>query len=410
MLKVGDVAWFSLRAAKEEGAEDVLTLEQEPIVEGAVVVLESATGAIRAMVGGWDFSRSKFNRVTQAKRQVGSAFKPFVLGAALEMGYTAADTIYDAPVAFPGLPDEPPYSPRNYYREYYGIVTLRRAIEESFNVSMVKLMDMVGAQQVIDFARRAGIESDLHPYPSLALGAVDLTPLEVAAAYAVFANQGLYVEPYMIESVGEPNGRILEQHGLTASKAMEPELAYILSHTLEGVVDRGTAVSAAALQASLAGKTGTTDDNSDAWFAGFTPKHSILVWVGHDVKRSIGRNMTGASAALPIWRQLVENGLEDGWINPADEFIAPPGIVSQPVEYETGLLAAPGATRVIDEAFVSGTEPALPFDRHWDRIMSLPWYQQQAYYLPKAGERMPAEVEDWQPIIDAWAGDQEEDE
>ncbi len=403
LLKIGDVAWFSFHETEE--GQSRLMLEQEPEVEGAVVVLESATGAVRAMVGGWDFARSKFNRVTQAKRQVGSAFKPFVFGAALEMGYTAADTLYDAPVAFPGIPGEPPYSPRNYYREYYGITTLRRAVEESFNVSMVKLMDMIGASQVIDFARRCGVESDLHPYPSLALGAVDLTPLEVAAAYAVFANQGLYVKPYLIESVTEPNGTVLEQHGLMAHKAMEPELAFVLSRVLEGVVDRGTAASANKLEAALAGKTGTTDDNSDAWFAGFTPKYSILVWVGHDVKKSIGRNMTGATAALPIWRELVAAGLEDGWINPAEEFIAPPGIDFQAIEARTGLLASAGADRVIREAFVAGTEPAQPFNPRWNRIMELPWFQQEAHYVPKAGERMPDGVADWDPILKRWADD-----
>ncbi len=407
LLGRGDVAWFRFADSEEDGAERQLVLDQEPEVEGAVVVIEAATGAIRAMVGGWDFQRSKFNRVTQARRQAGSSFKPFVLGAALKMGYTPADTLYDAPVAFPGLPDEPPYSPRNYYRQYYGISTLRKSIEDSYNVSMVKLMDLVGAQQVIDFAQSSGIESDLHPYPSLALGAVDLSPLEIAAAYAVFANQGLFVKPYLIESVREPNGGLLEQHTLTAHKAMDPEVAFVLSHTLEGVIDRGTGGSAKRLEAALAGKTGTTDDNADAWFAGFTPRHSILVWVGHDVKKSIGRNMTGATAALPIWIQLVEDGLEDGWINPADEFIAPPGIVFQPIDYHTGMLAGPGAETVIDEAFVAGTEPALPFNARWNRIMELPWYQQLAFYVPKAGERMPDGVADWDPIIQNWAADSE---
>ena len=401
LLKRGDVAWFQFREA-DDGAT-LLTLEQEPEIEGAVIVLEAATGAVRGMVGGWDFARSKFNRSTQARRQAGSSFKVFVLGAALEMGYTAADTLYDAPVAFPGVADQPPYSPRNYYRQYYGITTLRRAVEESFNVSMVKLMDLVGAQQVVDFARRCGIRSELHPYPSLALGAVDLTPLEVAAAYGVFANQGLYVEPYLIESVTDPDGNVLEEHGLTAHKAMDPELAYVLSHTLEGVVDRGTANSIRGIDAALAGKTGTTDDNGDAWFAGFTPRYSIVTWVGYDRKRSIGRNMTGATAALPIWRDVVQDGLEQGWINPAEEFIAPPGVVFQSIDYETGLLAAAGTERAIREAFVSGTEPAQRFEPRWIRIMGLPWYQQAAYYVPKAGERMPDGVADWDPIIQSWA-------
>lgn len=177
-------------------------------------------------------------------------------------------------------------------------------------------------------------------------------------------------------------------------------------HTLEGVVDRGTAASANGIEAALAGKTGTTDDNSDAWFPGLTPRYSILVWVGHDVKKSIGRNMTGATAALPIWRELVAAGLEDGWIHPAEEFSPPPGIVFQEIEYATGMLAGLGAERTIREAFVAGTEPAQPFNPRWRRIMALPWYQQEAHYVPKAGERMPDGVVDWDPIIQSWSEDE----
>ena len=214
LLKRGDVAWFRLEideeassaksanAASASGNGDesdggneepvlVLMLEQEPEMEAAVLVLESSTGAVRAMVGGWDFDRNEFNRATQARRQVGSAFKPFVFGAALENGFTAADTLFDGPVVFPGGAHQPDYSPRNFYRRYDGIQTLRAALETSINVTSVKLFDLVGAQQVIDFARRCGIESDLPPYTSLALGTAELTPLELAAAYSAFVNQGV---------------------------------------------------------------------------------------------------------------------------------------------------------------------------------------------------------------------------
>jgi len=354
------------------------------------VVLESATGAIRAMVGGWDFVRNQFNRVTQAHRQVGSAFKPFVYGAALEMGFTPADTVFDAPTAFLGADAQLSYVPRNYYRQYYGILTLRRALELSINVASVKLLDMIGVDRVIDFARRCGIESDLPPYPSLALGTADLTPLEMASAYSAIANHGTRVDPYLIERVAAADGRQLERHQTNTHAAMDPRAAYVLTQMLAGVVDRGTGVKLAALDLDLAGKTGTTDDYSDAWFIGFSPRYTMLSWVGYDVKRSIGRKMTGAEAALPIWKSLAEAGIADGWLTAGDRFTPPAGVVNRPVEYLTGLLPGPGEERVIDETFVAGTEPAQQYEPRWALIMSLPWYQQRPFYIPKEGEKMPS--------------------
>jgi penicillin-binding protein 1A len=393
----------SVREAAESGDARLLELQREPVLEGAVIVLESASGAVRALVGGWDFEDSKFNRATQARRQVGSAFKPMVFGAALEAGYTAADTFFDAPAAFADKDGALTYSPRNYYREYHGITTMRRALEKSMNVTAVKLMDLVGVGATIDFARRAGISSELPPFPSLALGSADFIPLELAAAYAAIANQGLHVEPYFIEEIVDPSGRVLEQHRTQARKAMDPEIAYVLSHMLEGVIDRGTGSEARHLDLDLAGKTGTTDNFSDAWFVGFTPRYTILVWVGHDVNKPIGRNMTGAAAALPIWIDVVEAGLEEAWISPQETFFVPPGIVFREVEAETGLLAAPGAAEIIEEAFVEGTEPVLTWETKWGEVASLPWYQQREFYLPKARERMPEDIEDWGPILQAWA-------
>ena len=406
----GDVAWFRWLPAEREDQQPTLVLEQEPEVEGALVVIESASGAVRAMVGGWSFERSKFNRVTQARRQVGSAFKPFVLGAALEAGFTPADTLFDGPTVFDGGNNVFNYSPRNYYPRYYGITTLRRVLELSINVSAVKLLDLVGAEQVVDFARRCGIASDLPPYPSLALGSASLTPLELAAAYAAIANHGLYVEPYLVERVADGTGRTLEQRSPRAYKSMEPETAYLLTTMLEGVVDRGTAKAAAKLPLALAGKTGTTDDYTDAWFVGFTPRYTVLVWVGHDRNRRIGRNMTGAEAALPIWMRLLETGLEEGWLQAEEEFTMPPDIVQVPVEYLSGLAAAPGALTVIDESFVRGTEPARQYDPRWGEILTLPWYQQRVFYLAKAGENMPEDVEDWELVREAWKASDEGNE
>ncbi len=406
ILSPGDVAWFELVASQEGGiAVDAIRLEQEPLLESTVIVLESATGAIRAMVGGWDFSRSSFNRATQAHRQVGSAFKAFVYGAALEAGLTAADTVFDAPAAFPGANTELSYSPRNYSRKYYGITTLRRGLELSMNVTAAKLGDLVGIERVIDFARRCGISSELPPYPSLALGAADLIPLELAASYATIANQGVFVQPYLIERITSPSGSLMEEHQPQARKAMEPGVAYVLGHILEGVIDRGTAVSARDLDVDLAGKTGTTDRYIDAWFVGYTPKFTILSWVGHDVPKPIGRRMTGASAALPAWKAIVADGLEEGWIPAGSRFTPPPAVVSLPVEYFSGLLPGTGAQRIVLEAFVAGTEPTRLYEPEYEKVFRLPWYQQQAFYLAKAGERMPEDVEDWTLVQEVWAED-----
>ncbi len=314
ILRSGDIAWFRRAQDAKRPEETYWRLEQEPEIEGAVVVLESATGAIRAMVGGWDFRRSRFNRAKQAMRQVGSSFKPFVFGAALENGFTPADTLFDAPALFPGADGLLTYSPRNYYRRYYGLLTLRRALELSVNVTSVKLMDLVGAARTIEFARRCGITVPLPPYPSLALGAADMLPMEVAAAYAAFANQGVLVKPYLVERVLSGSGGTLEQHEVEATKALEPATAFVLTSMLEGVVDRGTGARLADLPLDIAGKTGTTNDYTDAWFVGYTPRFTMLVWVGYDQKRSLGKKMTGAEAALPIWREIAESGLRDGWL------------------------------------------------------------------------------------------------
>jgi len=388
LLRAGDVVWIRPQADGETGRAGWV-LEQEPVIEGAVVVLESATGAVRALVGGWDFRRNKFDRATQAQRQVGSAFKPFVYGAALEAGFTAADTLFDAPTLFAGADGLPSYSPRNYYRRYSGIITLRRALEHSVNVTAVKLMEMIGAEATIDFARRCGMTAPLPPYPSLALGSADLVPLELAAAYAAFANQGVLVRPYLVERVLTRTGATIEQHQLEASKAMEPAVAYVVTAMLEGVIDRGTGARLADLPLDIAGKTGTTNDYTDAWFVGYTPRYTLLSWVGYDQKRSLGKKMTGAEAALPIWRELLESGLQAGWLSAGERFVRPPGVEIRPVEYRTGLAAAPGADQVIDEAFLAGTSPERAYEPRWARILELPWAQQRPFYTPKSGEHMP---------------------
>lgn len=412
LLQVGDVVW--LEAEQKSNDTFTLHLRQEPEMEAALVMLESSTGAVRAMVGGWDYARSEFNRATQAKRQIGSSFKPFIFGAALEMGYTPADTLFDAPVVFRGQGNLPTYSPRNFTREYYGIMTLRRALEQSINVTTAKLLDLVGIPRAIDFARRSGIASYLPPYPSLALGAAEMPPLELAAAYATLANQGVRVEPYLIDRVTTHDGLVLEEHTPQASEVIDTKVAYVLTQMLEGVVKRGTGARLADLDIALAGKTGTTDFYTDAWFVGYTPRYTLLVWVGYDQNRYLGPGMTGAAAALPIWREMVVSGLDAGWLEKGGRFAVPPGVETERIEYRTGLLPSPEASYVISESFLAGTQPVQRYDSTWNGVLDLPWYQQRPFYgQPKAGERMPEDVQDWGLVQDAWIskdeGDQEED-
>jgi penicillin-binding protein 1A len=409
ILKRGMVAWFRLAipvskdkkdgkdskdgkdAAPAVPAEPVLMLEQEPRIEAAAVVLENQTGAVRAMVGGWDFDRNKFNRITQAKRQVGSAFKVFVYGTALEQGWTPSDTLLDAPTSFMGADGRLSYRPENYYHKHYGIVTLRRALEQSINVPAVKLWDLVGGRRVIDFAARCGIRTPLPNYPSIALGAADLTPIELASAFATIANQGTHIEPHLIEKITGPDGHLLEQHFPAAYSSTTPGVAYVLTHMMEGVIDHGTAYAIKDLPIDIAGKTGTTDDFSDAWFVGFTPRYTILTWIGYDQKRSLGSGMSGAVAALPIWRKIAEDGLATGWLQKGETFAVPPGVVVKDIEYYSGLLSG-GGGRTLKEAFVSGTEPNRQVSSQWSTITTLPWYQQRAFYIPKEGEKMPGQA------------------
>ena len=207
----------------------------------------------------------------------------------------------------------------------------------------------------------------------------------------------------MIERITTADGRILEEHIPRATEVVSPQVAYVLTHMLRGVFQRGTAISAASLEVPVAGKTGTTDSYTDAWFVGYTPRHTLLVWVGYDQVRYLGRGMTGAAAALPIWRMTIERGIEEGWIDPNDRFERPAGVSTRRVEYHTGLLASDDATRTVHETFLAGTEPVQLYEGSWAGVLDLPWYQQRPFYgLPKAGERMPEDVDDWSLVQERW--------
>ena len=383
-VRRGDLVLLE-RLAGEGGKEETFVW-QEPLVEGAVVVLENGTGAVRAMVGGYDFSRSKFNRAVQALRQVGSAFKPVVYMTAVEEGFTPADTVLDSPISITIDPRQPAWQPQNYTRKYGGIETYQYAMENSINVPAVRVDLLVGTRRVIETARRLGIRQNLLAYPSLALGSFEVTPLEMTAAYSVFANQGLLYPPRLVERVRDAEGVLLEENPADPKEAAAPAPSYVMLKMLEGPPERGTAARAKSLGLQVAGKTGTTNDFSDAWFIGITPKYTIGVWVGHDTKKTLGPKSTGGDTALPIWMGIVSRMKEAGIVKPSDDFDVPQGVVFVPFDLATGYRATPGCSKVVLGAFVNGTQPTETCGDRPHAVSTLPHYLQKAVYAPKRGE------------------------
>jgi penicillin-binding protein 1A len=346
LFKVGDLIEVNVRALEGRRPTE-LTLEQPPAVEGALVAIDNRTGQIRAMVGGFSFARSKFNRATQARRQVGSLFKPFVFTAAIDRGFTSVSTFIDEPVSYEAGPNQPPYQPLNYDRKYEGHVTLRRALEQSRNIPAVKAMAELGPKEVVGYAKRFGLKGDYQPYLSLALGAAEATLVEMTSAYSAFANQGVRLEPYAVMSIADREGNVLLENRPEPREALRADTAFVMTNLLRGVVQRGTAQAAAALDWPLAGKTGTMDEYTDAWFIGFDPNITIGVWVGYDEKKPLGNGETGAAAALPIWIDFMKVYLEKyGDRKNPPQFEAPGNIVF--VTLDSG----------VSEAFINGTQPA----------------------------------------------------
>jgi penicillin-binding protein 1A len=318
--------------------------------EGAVVTLEPQTGYVRALVGGYDFFRSEFNRAVQAKRQPGSAFKPFVYIAALESGFTAASRIEDSPVSYP-IGGGNVWKPKNYDRKFRGATTLQQALEESVNVVTVKLQERIGVNRTVQVARRLGVTSPLDVNLSMALGTSDLTLLELTSAYGVLANQGTWMQPTTIRYVTNGQGQLLEEHVPQGREAIAQETAYVITHMMRGVVERGTGQAAKVLGRPIAAKTGTTDDYSNAWFIGFTPKIATGVWVGYDRPRSLGKDETGSRVAVPIWVSYMGKVLGD---SPKEDFPVPERVVLVPIDLDP----SNECVRVVTMAFVRGTEPA----------------------------------------------------
>ncbi|OLB84497.1 MAG: penicillin-binding protein [Chloroflexi bacterium 13_1_40CM_55_7] len=330
ILKVGDIVYVKVLSLGPKPKIRV-SLEQDSGAQGALVALDNSTGEIKAMAGGRDFNLSKFNRATQALRQVGSSFKPYVYTAAIDQGAKPDDTIMDGPVTFQTASG--PYVPHNYDEKFEGSITLRRALAQSRNIPALQLAQNLGIKNVIDYAHRFGITSNIPAYLPVALGAAEVTLLEQTSAYSVFPNDGVRVNPRYITKVTDYEGRVLEEDFAEVKDVISMNTARIMTSMLRDVVLHGTAISATVMKYPLAGKTGTTNNSTDAWFVGFSPSITCGVWMGFDEKKSLGPKETGAHAALPIWMDFMKialAGKEPGEFAPPPEL--PPSPVGQKVD------------------------------------------------------------------------------
>ncbi|MBI5054990.1 MAG: PBP1A family penicillin-binding protein [Nitrospirae bacterium] len=347
ILRSGDV--IRVKVKEMISNEPVFQLEQEPVVQGAIVAVEPSTGYIKAIVGGYDFGKSEFNRAVFAKRQAGSAFKPVIYAAAMDSGYTPASTIVDEPVSY-STEQFGEWRPENYDRKFHGPTRLREALAYSRNIVTIKLLEKVGVKDVIKFAGALGIPGPLPYNLSLALGSLSVTPLELTSAFCVFANDGMKINPIAIKYLLDADGNVLENNQPKGTGVISAQTAFLATSMLEDVVKYGTAKRARELQMPIAGKTGTTNDFKDAWFVGYTPELAAGVWVGFDNMRPLGARETGAKAALPIWMDFMKDV-------PANKtFPLPKGIVTAVIDPLTGLLATSDTEKMV-EFFKEGTVP-----------------------------------------------------
>lgn len=347
IMKPGDVVKVSVRSARKD--KILLSLEQDPEIEGALIGMEPSTGFVRALVGGYDFSRSDFNRALYAKRQPGSSFKPVIYAAAMDSGYTPASIIDDEPVTYTGGA-QGNWTPENFDRKHYGPTRLREALTFSRNVVTVKLADSIGIDTVINTAQRLGYSGELPRNLSIALGSFNSSPMEMAVAYSVFASGGTKASPVFIKYVMDAKGRVIESAASAPDQVLSPQTTFLVTSMLQDVVQFGTGWRARTLGIPVAGKTGTSNDYKDAWFVGYTSHLVTAVWVGFDSFRSLGSQETGGRVAAPIWTSFMSAAVLD-----AEPFLPPEGIVSYFIDPATGLLAEGGSG--LREYFRDGTQP-----------------------------------------------------
>jgi len=371
-LPLGSVLETRVIGIHDDGSL-TLSLEQKPEAQGAIVALEPQTGLVKAMVGGYDFFESQFNRVLQARRLPGSAIKPLIYAAALDKGYTPATVILDTPLIYKELSEaglEKSWRPKNYSEKFYGPTPLRTALAKSHNVITIKILEDIGVRYAASYAEKLGITSPLNRDLTLGLGSSALTPLELATAYTVFANGGVRIRPSYVTKVTDRDGRVLESIdpadfpdgvaegqrliSLSQERVISPETAYLVTNLLESVVRNGTGWRAKTLRRPVAAKTGTTNDLKDAWFAGFIPQLVSVAWVGYDQERPLGKAETGSKAAAPAWVAFMQEAIKT--IEPTD-FPVPDQMEFYPVEPETGLLAPEDSREAHIEVFAPGTAP-----------------------------------------------------
>jgi penicillin-binding protein 1A len=372
LLPLGSVLLVKIEQIREN-APLLLSFEQDPEAQGALVALDPYSGQVRAMVGGYDFGTSQFNRVIQARRLPGSAIKPIIYAAALDKGYTPATVILDTPLIYKERTpagEETEWKPKNYEERFHGPTSFRQALTHSYNVITIKILEDIGVVYTANYARKLGIQSPLAKDLTLALGSSALTPLELATAYAVFANGGVRVTPTYITRVLDRDGRILKSIDpadfpggtgegqrlirQSSERVISPETAYLITNLMESVVQQGTGWRAKALRRPVAGKTGTTNDLKDAWFSGYVPQLVAVSWVGYDQERPLGEKETGSRAAAPAWVAFMQKAVED--MEPLD-FQVPDSIEFRPVDPQTGLLSPEDSTEAYIEAFAPGTAP-----------------------------------------------------
>ncbi|MFH1243157.1 MAG: PBP1A family penicillin-binding protein [Pseudomonadota bacterium] len=342
--------------AGQTGFSWELSLEQTPEVQGALLCMVPETGEVKAMVGGRDFASSQFNRAIQSKRQPGSAFKPIIYAAALDKGMSPVKIIMDAPIISGTMTsdEDEVWKPKNYKEKFFGPTLFRTGLIESRNVITVKILKDIEVDYTVQYAKKMGVESDLNPDLSLALGSSGVSLLELTRAYAVFANRGVLVKPIFIKRIVDRGGQVIEENQPEVQRVISKETAYVMTDLMKSVIQEGTGWRIKALKRPAAGKTGTTNNLWDAWFMGYTPDLVTGVWVGYDDRKAMGNGETGSRAASPIWLYFMSEVLKD---RPEVDFEAPEGVVFAKIDEKTGLLAGVHSEKAVFQTFKEGTEP-----------------------------------------------------